>query len=401
VPHQPEFHGSILPVTDNLRRMRLATAGAFFVQGLVFISLTTRLPEVRDEWELSEPELSGLLLMMVLLAGAGSLLAERLARRRDSATVLRIGLGLIAASLPTLAAAPSFGVFVAGLAGYGVGLGLVDASSNMQAVAVEHEYARPILPSFHGMWTLGGAIGAAIAIATAHLSLAAGAVWLAVFPLAALFAPYLRRDSGEIAADATPVPRRLLLMLGAAMVLFYMVDTAAATWGPTYLDETFAAPGRVVPLAVFPYLLATLAMRFAGDRLVARHGPVLVLRVGAVAASVSLAVVVLAPSWQVAVFGFTLLGASVAVIAPLSFSAAAGLAGGPDLDAATRQARVDAVIGRFNQFNYVGALLGAVMTGLVGADSLRVGFAVPMVLILLIWPLAPAFAKGERPILTR
>ena len=133
-------------------------------------------------------------------------------------------------------------------------------------------------------------------------------------------------------------------------------------------------------------------MRLLGDTLVTRHGAVRVLRLGGVGAAASLAVIVTAQSWPIAVVGFTLLGASVAVIAPLSFSAAAKLAGGPDLDAATRQARADALIGRFNQFNYVGALLGAVMTGLVGADSLRVGFAVPMVLILLIWPLARAFS---------
>jgi hypothetical protein len=33
-----------------------------------------------------------------------------------------------------------------------------------------------------------------------------------------------------------------------------------------------------------------------------------------------------------------------------------------------------------------------VLTGLVGADSLRVGFAVPMILVLGIVPLATAFA---------
>jgi hypothetical protein len=49
------------------------------------------------------------------------------------------------------------------------------------------------------------------------------------------------------------------------------------------------------------------------------------------------------------------------------------------------------VIGRFNQFNYIGSLLGAVMTGLVGAGDLRLGFAVPMVLVLGILPLARAF----------
>ncbi len=97
-------------MTDELRRLRLAAASAFFVQGLVFISLTTRLPDVKDEWSLSEPELSGLLLMMVLLAGVGSFVAEWLARRTDSATVLRLGLAAIAVGVPALAVAPEFGV---------------------------------------------------------------------------------------------------------------------------------------------------------------------------------------------------------------------------------------------------------------------------------------------------
>jgi MFS family permease len=89
----------------------------------------------------------------------------------------------------------------------------------------------------------------------------------------------------------------------------------------------------------------------------------------------------------------------VAVIAPLSFSAAARIAGDESVPDEVRRARVDAVIGRFNQFNYVGALLGAVLTGLVGAGSLRVGFAVPMVLILFMLPLARAFAPaGYRPV---
>jgi Na+/phosphate symporter len=68
-------------------------------------------------------------------------------------------------------------------------------------------------------------------------------------------------------------------------------------------------------------------------------------------------------------------------------------------DPTRHRERVDAVIARFNQFNYVGALLGAVLTGLVGADSLRVGYAVPMVLILAIVPLARQFA-GPAPRVT-
>ncbi|GAB3784953.1 MFS transporter [Nocardioides ungokensis] len=386
-------------------RARAAAAAAFLTQGLVFISLTTRLPDFSDRWHISELELSLLLLMMVLLAGVGSVVAETLAKARSSATVLRLGLALVTVALPVITTAPAAWVFVAALAVYGVGLGVVDASTNMQAVALEHVYGRPILPSFHGAWTLGGIIGAAITLATAHLPLSATAV-LAVVPLVVLFAPFLPRDHGEGAAvAAVAVPWRPILLVGLGMVLFYMVDTAAATWGPTYLDNTFPTPSGLVALATFPYLVASGALRLAGDGLVARHGAVRVLRVGALVASAALAVVVFAPTWQVAVAGFTLLGAGVAVIAPLSFSAAARIAGGEGLDPAARQARVDAVIARFNQFNYVGALLGAVLTGLVGSGSLRVGFAVPMVLILGIIPLARAFAppaggsglSGPRP----
>src|SRR5207253_959501 len=130
-----------------------------------FISMTTRLPRFQDRWDLSEIFVSGLLLMEVLLAGAGSALAELVAARGGSATTLRAGFVLQAVGLAAVAVAPQRGVFVGGLAVYGLGLGVVDAASNMQAVAVEHRYGRPILPSFHGAWTAGGIAATVVTIA--------------------------------------------------------------------------------------------------------------------------------------------------------------------------------------------------------------------------------------------
>jgi MFS family permease len=379
-----------------LRRSRLAAAAAFATQGFVFIGLTTRLPEVQRHWHLSSLALSGLLLMMVLLAGVGSVLAETASGRTDSAVLLRAGLGVIALAVPVFAVAGTFPLFVASMAAYGVALGTVDATTNMQAVALEHRYGRPILPSFHGAWTLGGIAGSAVTLATAGLPFAVTGL-LAVVPAVVLFAPFLRRAERAVQAAAkVEVPWRPIVLVGVAMVLFYMVDTAASTWGPTYLRNTFPTPAGLVALATFPYLVASGAMRLAGDSLVLRFGAVPVLRVGAVVASAALAVVVFAPTWPVAVAGFTVLGGGVAVIAPLSFSAAARIAGAMTTDPAQRHLVVDAVIGRFNQFNYVGALFGAVLTGVVGAGDLRVGFAVPMVLILGILPLARAFAPRVR-----
>lgn len=371
----------------------MAVAAAFAAQGMVFINLTTRLPDFTRRWNLSDDRLTLLLLMMVLLAGAGSVLAERLAKGHDSATLLRLGLALIVLAVPVMSLAPTLGFFAAAMAAYGVALGVVDATTNMQAVALEHYYGRPILPSFHGSWTVGGLAGAGVTLAASQLALGVGAV-LAVVPLVVASGPFLRRVGDPLAtAPTVEVPWRPIIVVGLGMVLFYMVDTAAFTWGPLYLEHVFSeTPASLFALAVVPYLISSGAARLAGDRLVARHGAVLTLRAGGLVASAALAIVVLAPSWQVAVLGFGVLGAGVGVIAPLSFSAAARIARADEADPATRQARVDTVIARFNQFNYGGALLGSVLTGAVSSDSLRVGFAVPMVLILGILPLARAFA---------
>lgn len=426
----------------SLTGARVAVAAAFFAQGFVFISLTTRLPRFLDRWGLDGVALSGLLLMMVLLAGVGSLVAEHASRRAGSAVLLRLAFVLMLVALPGVVLAPVFAVFVGGVAVYGLALGLVDAGSNMQGVALEERYGRPILPSSHGWWTTGGILAAGASLATGHLPLTVGAV-VAVVPLLAALAPYLPRTAPatlpgrapDVGAPtpgligtagpgvtvvpsyeatpaavtpapapdpAEPVPWRPIWLVGLGLVVFYMVDTAASTWGPVYLATSFDASAALVPLATFPYLVSAIVVRLAGDALVARLGATRLLRAGAVVAFAALALIVLAPSLVTAVVGFAVLGGAVALVAPLSFSAAGRIAGagsgsgsGPSGTTADR-ARVDAVIARFNQFNYVGALLGAVLTGLVGGDNLRLGFALPAVLVLALVPLAPAFARGAR-----
>ena len=55
------------------------------------------------------------------------------------------------------------------------------------------------------------------------------------------------------------------------------------------------------------------------------------------------------------------------------------------------------MIARFNLFNYAGALLGSVLTGLVGgAGSLRYGFVLPALGVLLLLPLAGSFVVPGR-----
>ncbi len=387
-------------VAPAARRGRAAIAGSFLVQGLVFITLTTKLPAIQDKFELSPLGLSGLMLMLILCAGLGSLTAERLAPHHGSALGLRIGFVAIIVALPTIGWSSAVWVLAIGMAVYGYGLGMVDAGTNMQGVACEHEYGRPIMPTFHGSWTLGGILGTLIAWATHTLALGPSTTLLAILPLLMLAAPLLKVGGVivPIGDDGADVPWRRILLVGAAIVLFYMVDTATTTWGPTYLDKTFSVSDAIVPVATLPYLVASLISRAAGDRLTGRYGAAPLLRVGTAVAVIGLAVIVFSPSWPVAMAGMLVLGIGIAVIAPLSYSAAASIAreSVTSDDPIAVRAKVDAVIARFNQFNYLGAILGAVMTGAVGNDSLRYGFALPMVLVLGIFPLARHFGRATR-----
>lgn len=393
----------------NLRPARFAISGAFFVQGLLFISLTLRLPVVRDLLDLSELALSGLMLMLVLLSGAGSVAAEALAKHSDSARTLRLALGVIAVAFVIIALGVrgegSLPIFAAGIAVYGLGLGANDAASNMQAVALEHHIGRPVMPSFHAAWTAGGLVATGLAFVS--VSFPAMVAALSLVPLVALGAPLLRRDvpttAAPVATAQLGVPWSRILLVGVALVLFYMVDTSATAWGPVYLSSgnVFDNPptnSSMFALATLPYLAATLLARLFGDGLTARFGARTVVRFGSVLAFIGLAIIVFAPrsTWQVGILGFFVVGLGVAVIAPLAFSAAARIASEADpavgpIDEAAHRARVDAVIARFNQFNYVGALLGAVLTGAIGSGNLRIGYAVPMVLVLAMLPLARHF----------
>jgi len=384
-----------MPVaTGSLGTPRLAIAAAFGVQGLLFISLTTRLPVLADLFDFDELALSGLMLMMVLLAGVGSVGAEAIAKRASSRHGLRSALCGLALGFALMGwsarGSGSAAQFVIGLAVYGLAVGAVDASTNMQAVALEHRIGRPVLPSFHGSWTLGGIVATLVALASGDAIGWVGAFALCGLVLAAATVPFIRQDATVADADTTSlgIPWRPILLIGMGLVVFYTVDTATTAWGPLYLasDTVFEDPAHSASL----YALATLLARAAGDRATARFGPAAMVRAGALVGFAGLLVVVLATTWQVAVGGFFIVGLGMAVVAPLSFSAAARLAdtGG---DPAARQRRVDAVIARFNQFNYAGALIGSVLTGAIGAGNLRTGYAVPLVLVLTLVPLARAF----------
>ncbi|MHA3701702.1 MFS transporter [Jatrophihabitans sp. YIM 134969] len=382
-------------VAPHWRSARWATSAAFGAQGLLFAVLLTHLPQFKDRWGIGDTTVSLLVLVVSLLAGAGSVGAETLARRASSAVALRIGLATIVVASVAVALAPDLPVFVAGFALYGLGLGAVDAGSNMQAVAVQHGYGRSILTSFHAVWSAAGILGALWVALSERIDLPLSASVLAGSVAVAVLAVVSGRSlaSGRSLHDATvpgdaplTVPWRPVLLLGAAMACFYVADGATSNWSAIYLHDTLGATDTVAAFAYAAYQATSVLARLGGDHVVRRAGIVATVRLAAVVGTLGLLVVVVAPGPLVAIVGFGVVGVALPVVAPLCFSAAGALAPGG----------ADAVVARVNVFNYLGAVVGGVSVGLIGAGSLRVGFVLPLVLAAVLLGLARAFAT--RPV---
>ena len=139
-------------MTDNTRtltRARIATSVAFGLQGFLLAAILTQLPQYKDLFELSETLVVVAVVTVSVIAGLGSVLAEMLAVRTSSKMTLRTGLAVIAVFGGATGIAPNAAMFFVFLAIYGIGLVMVDAAANMQAVSIQHAKGRFILSSFN------------------------------------------------------------------------------------------------------------------------------------------------------------------------------------------------------------------------------------------------------------
>ncbi|QTE29815.1 MFS transporter [Pengzhenrongella sicca] len=386
------------------RRARAAVSGAFAIQGFAYAGLLSGLPGFKQRFGIDDLTVTLTILGVCVAAGTGSALAARAVRTRPSAQVLRCGLVVVAIAVTAIALAPGRAAFVAAFVVYGVGLGLVDAGTNMQAVAVERRYRRSILTSCYAAWSVGGILGAlwasgaaalglghvaAIAAVTAVVVVAAAACWrdLLAAPASPEAGPAGSSDapggSGPAGAHPFVAPWSGIFVLGLAIVGYYVADSAVSAWSAIYVHDVLLGSAIVAPLGYAGYLATTLVSRLAGDRVVRAVGRVRVVRASGVIGAAGLLAVVLAPGPAVAIAGFALAGLGLGVVAPLCFAAAGELA----------PAAADVVIARLNVFNYVGAVLGGVLVGGIGVGStLRIAFAVPLALALVVACLAPWFA---------
>jgi predicted MFS family arabinose efflux permease len=347
-------------VPRDSSRPRAAVTAVFFLNGLVFSSWYSRLPDIQDRLDLG----TGAIGLALLGAPVGLLVAQPL----TGALAASIGPRRLVAAAPVWLAAgiaPALAVDAPTLAlatlAVGAANGVLDVSMNVEGLAVERASGKRIFNSLHAAFSFGaltGAVFGGLAAAAGleplgHIAIVVGFGAVA----AALASRWLPP------ADAAPPPSgprfarpsRRLAALGAVAFCALLAEGAVFDWSGIFIRrETHAAVG-LAPAGLAAFNLAMAFGRLSADRIAVEAGSARLGRAGTLIAAVGLGTALALGTPAGAIAGFALMGLGLASVFPLALRAAG-------YDPAIAGPAVAAV----SSVGYAGLLTGPPVIGLLG-----------------------------------
>jgi fucose permease len=283
------------------------------------------------------------------------------------------------------------------LLGAGLAMGTWDVAQNAAAHDVEVATGRPLMPRFHGAFSVGGLCGAGLGALAAAAELAVGihlAIVAAGVALTSLIVARRLPDLGgaphhqpvaEHGARRAISPR--LVLLGLLTACTTLGEGAAADWAAIFFTDERNTEESVAAIGYAGFAGAMAVARLSGTWVLTRMSRVNALRASGVLASVSVLTLVAVDSTVTGLVAMIGWGLGVALVFPAAMSAGAENADRPAQGIATV-----ATIG------YGGFLVGPPMIGFVaGAAGLGTSLFVVALLLLLVVILAPV---ARRPAAT-
>jgi fucose permease len=354
---------TILPllVQTSPLRARCAVSTIFFINGVVLASWVPHIPAVKAQHAISDGQLGIILLFMAV----GSLLALPVAggliSHFGSRTITTLASLSFCLALPFPVLSPNVPTLSLSLMLLGACNSMLDVSMNAQAVEVERQYRRAIMSSFHGLFSLGGLVGAALA----SQAMAIGAsnpqhvITIAFLSVAVVICllPWLLPSPPQLGDRGSTFvrPSGMLLNLGVLAFFGLLAEGAMADWSAVYLHDVLKSPPATAALGFAACSMMMAVGRFSGDFLVTRFGPSQLLRLSGLLAAFGLGSGLFIGTPFAAILGFGLVGLGIANIIPVLFSAAARVHG---IQSGTALAAVATT-------GYLGFLAGPPLIGLV------------------------------------
>ncbi|MFF8380199.1 MFS transporter [Streptomyces sp. NPDC015661] len=322
----------------SLSRLRSALTLFFALDGFLFAGWVVRIPAVKQQTGASAGDLGLALLGVSAGAVITMTLTGRLCRRYGShAVTVATGVLLsLSVALPALTRSPlALGLV---LLVFGAAYGGINVAMNSAAVDLVAALRRPVMPSFHAAFSLGGMLGAGLGgLLAGSLSPTSHLLGLTVVGLAltAAAGPALLRHPSPVVPETLPAPsgsgpsggRRTVLVFGVIALCTAYGEGALADWGALHLTQDLHAHPGVAAAGYSVFALTMTAGRLSGTALLERLGQTRTLVTGGTVAALGMLLGSLAPSVWATLLGFAVTGLGLANIFPVAVARAGAIAG--------------------------------------------------------------------------
>jgi len=364
---------SITVTQRSLTRARWATRAQFVVLGILSGAWGAHVPSVKQAFHLTEASLSMTLLAVAVGVLFSLFFVGRIVARWSARISALCGGLLMCVALSSILLAPGF-AFVLPLAFlFGASASLFDVSINAEGTELEHIGNSPIMGNLHGMFSTGGMAGAALVAVLLRTvmepwqQLPVIAALMAIVVVVAAFGMLETHSSDDEPKQNFTWPRGLLLVLGFLILAGMIAEGVMYDWSVLYLKQEVGMPQAQAALGYATFSAAMALARFSTDTLRKRFSERRPLFVGGCVAAVSMALVLITRNAPLAFIGFALVGAGLALVAPILFSAATRVPG------VSRAAAIASV----TSIGYAGFMIGPpLIGGLAHASSLSVALTV-------------------------
>lgn len=364
--------------------LALAVGLTFAADSLMFGSWVTLIPFVKNKLALGDGALGIALFGMPLGLLLMNPVSPWLLRRFGLVPVTVWSTVSMAVSFALPVWMPDRWSLFGALVLVGMSVAVMNVGMNTCATDIEESEGRKIMSTCHGMWSFGGMTGSALSAALlraggfppVYISMLAVIVvlfallWLR--PVLAQISPAAHDEGGGSGFALPKGDLLLMILIGACTSL---CEGVAFDWSAVYLHEQLGAPEALAALGFTAFSLCMMAMRFAGDALLPFFGERRLLWFTLLMSFVALLITIVAPNPYIGIAGYALLGAGVALGAPILFNAAARVPGfAPGAGLAT-----------YATFSFMGFLLGPPAIGLISEQfGLPRGFLTVAALTLLV-----------------
>ncbi len=325
---------TIRPAIAPKTVLRIAVSAMFFMAGLCFSSWTSRIPAIQQKLGLDDAALGGVLFslpvgLMLSLPFSGWIITKIGSKKVVLGAILGYGLFLIC-----LALASTPVELIISLICYGFFGNMVNISVNTQAVAAESMHDKPIMASFHGLWSFGGFAGGGVGLLMVAFHVQSLYHFLTTVVLliigVIIVSRYLYEDAGEAKTDQDEeisLRKRLSLIvplftLGSIALCSMICEGSMFDWSVLYFKKVVEAPENLQVAGFTAFMLTMASGRFVADHFSHRFGLKRTLQVSGSLTVAGLLVAVLFPYMPTAIVGFMLVGVGVSSVVPMVYSAA-------------------------------------------------------------------------------